>query len=31
MKILLVEDEKILSDTIKHSLEDEYEVEQAFI
>ena len=30
MKILLVEDEKILSDTIKHSLEDEYEVEQAF-
>lgn len=30
MKILLVEDEKILSNTIKKLLENEYEVEQAF-
>ncbi|MBQ3409008.1 MAG: response regulator transcription factor [Clostridia bacterium] len=30
MKILLVEDEKKLSDTIKESLEDEYDIEQAF-
>lgn len=30
MKILLVEDEKELSNTIKESLEDFYEVEQAF-
>ena len=30
MKILLVEDEKVLSYTIADSLKDEYEVDQAF-
>ena len=30
MNILLIEDEKILSNTIKQTLESEYEVEQAF-
>lgn len=30
MKILLVEDEKVLSEAIKQTLEQEYEVEQAF-
>ena len=30
MRILIVEDEKILSNTIKQSLKDEYEIDQAF-
>lgn len=30
MKILLVEDEKNLSNAIKESLKDEYDIEQAF-
>lgn len=30
MRILIVEDEKILSNTIKYALEDEYEIDQAF-
>ena len=30
MRILIVEDEKILSNAIKHSLENEYEIDQAF-
>lgn len=30
MRILIVEDEKILSNTIKHALKDEYEIDQAF-
>ena len=30
MKILIVEDDKILSDTIKQCLKNEYEIEQAF-
>ena len=30
MRILLIEDEKILSDTIKDILKNEYEVDQAF-
>lgn len=30
MRILIVEDEKVLSNTIKHSLENEYEIDQAF-
>ena len=30
MKILLIEDEKVLSYTIKDILKDEYEVDQAF-
>ena len=30
MRILIVEDEKILSNTIKQSLKEEYEIDQAF-
>ena len=30
MRILIVEDEKVLSNTIKQSLKDEYEIDQAF-
>ena len=30
MRILIVEDEKVLSNTIKHALKDEYEIDQAF-
>jgi DNA-binding response OmpR family regulator len=30
MRILIVEDEKILSKTIKRSLENEYEIDQAY-
>ena len=30
MKVLIIEDEKILSDTIKDVLKEDYEVEQAY-
>lgn len=30
MKILIIEDDKILSDTIKQCIQKQYEVEQAF-
>lgn len=30
MNVLIIEDEKILSDTIKEVLKDEYEIDQAY-